>query len=338
MIKVAIIGMGHIGFKHARGYRRLPYCELVGVCDIREDRAKAASKEFDVPYFLDATEMIKAVKPDVCSVTTGGFEYASDHYKATMDALRGGCHVLCEKPLSNNLEHAREMVSEAERLGRCFAVDFNHRCSPAAYQAKKWIDDGRLGDKIFCNMSLWIGKFGKFESEVYHLKALEPHAVNMMEYYMGRVETVTCFATRAPGRNIFSTASINMKFENGGVGHLTSSYDIKRAHPMERLEVAGTGGRIVFEDMWREAVLYPADSMVKEVYTNPVFDGYRDFDDTFYERIRRFAEQVDRGDTPDMIDGSGKEGLRAVMVIHSAIQSLYQGSAPVKVADVTRIV
>lgn len=336
MLKVAVIGMGPIGNKHARAYRLLDFVQLVGVCDIREDRAKAASAAYGVPCFLDATEMIKAVQPDLCSVCTGGFEYSSDHYKAAMDALRGGCHVLCEKPLSNRIDCATEMVQTAKELGLCLGVDFNHRFSPASYQAKKWIDDGRVGDKLFCNMALWIGKFGQFESEVYHLKALEPHAVNMMEFFMDKVKTVTCFATRAPGRNIYSTASINMQFENGGVGHLTSSYDLARAHPMERLEVAGTKGRVVFEDMWRQATLYPAETMVKEVYTNPVFGGYRDFDDTFNERIRCFAKQVNDGCKPEDIDGSGEEGLSAVRIIHSAIQSLYSGGAPVNVAQVTR--
>ncbi len=82
------------------------------------------------------------------------------------------------------------------------------------------------------------------------------------------------------------------------VGHLTSSYDIARGHPMERCEVAGVKGRLVIEDMWREATLYPAGELVKSVYTNPVFGGYRDFDDTFRARLHTFLEQVDRRRRP----------------------------------------
>jgi predicted dehydrogenase len=60
---------------------------------------------------------------------------------------------------------------------------------------------------------------------------------------MGDVAAVQTFAMRSPGiETNWSTASINMKFENGAVGHLTSSYDIARGHPMERCEVAGTEG------------------------------------------------------------------------------------------------
>jgi len=136
---------------------------------------------------------------------------------------------------------------------------------------------------------------------------------------------VQCFATKAPGRELWSTASWNMQFRNGMVGHLTSSYDIERGHPMERCEVAGTKGRFVLEDMWREATLYPAGDQVKSIYTNPVFGGYRDFDDTFRARLHAFLEQVAAGAAPEEIDGSGADGLAAQQVIAAAIESLETG-------------
>ncbi len=68
---------------------------------------------------------------------------------------------------------------------------------------------------------------------------------------------------------------------------------------MERCEFAGTAGRIVIEDMWREATLFPAETLEKRVYTNPVFGGYGGFDDTFRARIHRFVEQIAGGAGPE---------------------------------------
>jgi predicted dehydrogenase len=184
-------------------------------------------------------------------------------------------------------------------------------------------------------MALWIGRPEMLETPYYHFKALNPHSVNIMQYFCGPITEVATFAMVAPGRNIFSTQSTTMRFECGAVGHLTSSYDIKRGHPMERCEVAGTDGRFIFEDMWREAVLYPADSLVKEVYTNPVFDGFESFYDTFRDRIHSFVRQVDAGCRPDEIDGSGREGLEASRVIHAMIKSNENGGAPIRVAEIT---
>ena len=131
-------------------------------------------------------------------------------------------------------------------------------------------------------------------SPYFQIKALHPHTVDVMRYFCGDVEAVQCFATKAPGRKIWSTAHFNMRFKNGVVGGLTGSYDIERGHPMERCEVAGTGGRFVLEDMWREVTLYPAGNLEKTVYTNPVFGGMRDFEDTFRNRIHTFLRAGDR--------------------------------------------
>ncbi|MDD6799711.1 MAG: Gfo/Idh/MocA family oxidoreductase [Firmicutes bacterium] len=334
MQRVCVIGMGPIGNRHAGLYVDCPDAELVGVCDIIKERAEDAGKRFGVPFFLSAPEMLKELKPDIVSVTTGGYEYSSDHYLPTMQAFEAGCHVLGEKPISNDLRLAREMVDTAKKLGLCYGIDLNHRFTPAAYQAEKWMKDGRIGEILFCNMALWIGKFMPLDSEYYHLKALNPHSVNIMQHFCGPIDKVTCFAYKASGRTIWSTASINMQFKCGAVGHLTSSYDIKRGHPMERCEVAGTDGRFVFEDMWREATLYPAGNLLKEVYTNPVFDGYTGFIDTFRARIYEFVRQIESGAKPDEINGSGEEGYQASRVIHAAIASLKNGGEVVSVDEI----
>jgi predicted dehydrogenase len=321
MLKVCVIGMGPIGNRHARIYKENPQVELVGVCDILHDRADAAAKALGATAFYDAPKMLAAIRPDLVSVTTGGVEYGSDHYLPTMQALEAGCHVLCEKPICNEIAKAEEMVAKARQKKRCFAIDLNHRFTPAAKVAKRWVQEGKLGHLLLVNMSMWIMNPNE-SSPYFHLKALHPHTIDVMRYFCGDVEAVQCFAVKAPGRKIWSTAQFNMRFKNGVVGSLTGSYDIERGHPMERCEVAGTGGRFVLEDMWREATLYPAGNLEKTVYTNPVFGGMRDFEDTFRNRINAFVEQVARGDAPEQIDGSGAEGLAAQKVIAAAIESL----------------
>ena len=325
MLRVCVIGMGPIGNLHADIFKADPLCELVGVCDIVEERARSAGERLGVPWFLSAQEMLAALSPNVCSIATGGYEYASDHFEPTIQALEAGCHVLCEKPIHNEIDKAAEMVRVARERQRCFGIDFNHRFTPAARTTKRWLDEGRLGSLLFVNMSLWIGRPQDMDSPYFHLKALTPHAIDMVRCFCGNIARVQCFATKAPGRSIWSTASINLALKNGAVGHLTSSYDIGRGHPMERCEVAGVKGRFVLEDMWREATLYPADNLTKSVYTNPVFGGYRGFDDTFRERLHCFLQQVSEGVSPEEIDGSGADGLAAQKVIAAAIGSLESG-------------
>lgn len=321
MLRVCVIGLGPIGSRHARLAQASPLAELVGVCDLRADRLEAGKATFGVPGFADAPSMLNALAPDVCIVATGGYEYGSEHYEPTMQALDFGCHVLGEKPISNTIREAEEMVALAKQKGVCYGINLNHRFTPAARLAKTWVEEGRIGHQLFINMSMWIMN-PRESSPYFHLKALHPHTIDVMRYFCGDIEAVHCFATKAPGRKIWSTAVFNMKFKNGCVGTLTGSYDIQRGHPMERCEVAGVNGRFVIDDMYREVTLYPAGNLEKTVYTNPLFGGYRDFNDTFRNRIHTFLEQVSAGVPPDQIDGSAAEALAAQKVIAAAIESM----------------
>jgi len=325
MLRVAVIGCGPIGNRHADIYKADPLAELVAVCDILHDRADAAAERFDVPGFYDAQGMLESVAPDMCSIATGGVEYGSDHYEPTMQALRAGCHVLCEKPICNEIPPAEEMVALAREKGLCFGVDLNHRFTPAARLARKWVDEERIGHQLFVNMAMWI-KNPAESSPWFMIKALNPHTVDVMRYFAGDIEAVHCFALKAPGRSIWSTMQLNVKFVSGAVGNLTASYDIERGHPMERCEVAGLNGRFILDDMWREATLYPAGDPEKVVYTNPVFGGFRDFTDTFIDRLRSFTRQVSEGAAPEEIHGSGADGLAAQRVLAAAIESIEGGA------------
>jgi predicted dehydrogenase len=321
-LRVAIVGMGNIGNVHAHVYKEHPDAEIVAVCDIIEEKSDKAAEAYGCQGFYSVQKMLESgVQFDAASVTTSGYENSSDHYEPTMQALDAGCHVLGEKPICNEISKAEEMVAKGKAKGVCYGINLNHRFTPAARLARQWVDEGRLGHLLFVNMAMWIMNPAE-TSPYYHIKSLHPHTVDVMRYFCGDIEAVHCFATKAPGRRIWSTAQFNFRFKNGVVGSLTGSYDIERGHPMERCEVAGTGGRFVLDDMWREVTLYPAGSLQKTVYTDPLFGGFHDFENTFRERIHTFLRQITDGAAPENINGSAVDGLAAQKVLAAAIESL----------------
>lgn len=325
-LRIAVIGLGPIGNLHARIYRERPDAELVGVCDIDRARADAAAARFGVPAYYSVAELLAQARPAAVSVATGGAEYGSDHYQPTMEALRAGVHVLGEKPISNDIDQAEEMVALARARGLCYGIDLNHRFTPAARLARRWMDEGRIGHVLFMNMGMWIMN-RRESSPWFQIKALHPHTVDIMRHFCGDITHVHCNAMKAPGRAIWSTAQFNLRFASGALGHLSGSYDIERGHPMERCEVAGVKGRFVIDDMYREATLYPAGDLVKQVYTNPVFGGMGSFEDTFRNRLGRFVEQLVAGARPEEIDGHAADALEAQKVLAAAIESIKTGQA-----------
>lgn len=330
MIKVAVVGVNHIGKIHCRAYQQHPDTELAAVCDLLQDRAEAAGLEYGVPYFTDLKQLLDAVSVDVVIVATAGVENGSHHYEPVMIAIEAGKDVLVEKPISNEITEARQMVSFAREKGIRFACNLNHRFTPAAYKAKEMVDNGKLGSLLFLNMRLTIQN-GRDDMEWLQMRALHPHSIDVMRYFAGDIKRVQSFMTKAPGRNSWSTVSINMEFASGAVGHLTGSYDMSMRHPIEYCEVAGHEGRLVIDNLYDSMTYYPHQSDELTVIRNPLFGGMQGFNDTFTHRINRFIAQIKAGAAPEEIEASGSDALAAQEVIEAAIRSHQQGGVPIDV-------
>jgi Predicted dehydrogenases and related proteins len=241
-----------------------------------------------------------------------------------MQCLEAGKHVLVEKPISNNIEHAREMVAFAKEKGVKLGVNLNHRFTPAAERAKKLQEDGLLGDTLFINMALWINNPNE-TSPWFHLRALHPHSIDVMRYFGGPIKRVQAFLHKGPNRTIWSNASINVQFASGAVGHLTGSYDASMYHPIERCEVAGGNGRFVIENVYQRLEFMPRNSPEKLVIDNGIMgpNSVASFDETFRRRIDAFVADV-IADRP--LAASGEDGLAAQEVIEAAIRSWENGT------------
>src|SRR5438309_1678691 len=115
-LKVGIVGSLGIVVPHVKAYSQNPLAELVAICDLVRERADSAAESYDVKAYYSLTEML-ANEPDldIVDVCTGGFENGSWHYEPAMQAMDAGKHVLVEKPLSSEIQEAREMVTTAAR-------------------------------------------------------------------------------------------------------------------------------------------------------------------------------------------------------------------------------
>lgn len=331
MIRVAVVGVNHIGKIHCRSYKQHPDTELAAVCDLMEERASAAGSEFDVPAYTDLSMLLQQERIDVVVVATAGKEKGSHHYAPAMLAIEAGKDVLVEKPISNDIEEARRMVAFAREKGVRLACNLNHRFTPAAYRAKELVAAGQLGRQLFINMRLTIHNQSD-ETEWLHMRALHPHSIDVMRYFGGDIRRVQAFMTRAEGRTSWSTVSVNMEFASGAVGHLTGSYDMSMRHPIEYCEVAGQTGRFVIDNVYESMTFYPHHSDDLLVVKNPLFGGMQGFNDTFRRRIDRFVEQIKAGTAPEAIEASGADALAAQEVIEAAIRSHQSGGIPVEVA------
>lgn len=330
MTRIAVVGVNHIGNIHCSVYSKIPGAELVGVCDLVEERATAAAQHYRTRAYTDLNALIEAERPDIISVATAGVEGGSQHFVPAMTAIDAGIDVLVEKPLSNQLHEARELVQRARESGVRLACNLNHRFAPAADKALQLVQSGALGTILFINMRLTIRNPNE-QTPWIHMRALHTHSVDVMRFFGGDIRQVQAFMTKAPGRLVWSTASVNVQFASGAVGHLTGSYDMSMKHPIEFCEVAGDKGRLTIDNVYETLTFYPHESDESTVFRNPIFGGVGEFNDTFYNRLRRFVEEVEAQVPPAQVTGSGAEALAAFEVVEAAIESHLHGGTVVDV-------
>jgi predicted dehydrogenase len=326
-LKVGVVGVGNIGSIHAGVYKENSKVELVAVCDIVKEKADAAAAKFGGRAFYSVQEMLDAgIQLDACSVATRGEENGSEHYAPTIQLLNAGIPVLGEKPISNVVEEAEEMVAVAKSKRVPYAINLNHRFTPASLRAKEWVNSGRLGHLHSINMRMWINNPVE-TSPWFHMRALHPHSFDVMRYFCGDVKSVAAFMNRGQKpngetRKTYSNAQVILHFENGVVGNLMGSYDGSfggGSFGLERCEVAGSQAMFELVDACEHLHFKPRFSIETETYS--YLGGMRSFGETFKSRIGAWVDQLSAGAKPEEIDGSGEEGLKAQKIIEAAIQS-----------------
>jgi myo-inositol 2-dehydrogenase / D-chiro-inositol 1-dehydrogenase len=323
-LRVAVVGLGNIGATHAGVYDKHPDAELVAVCDVAKERTEAAAARFGARGFTSVREMLESgIAVDAASVCTRGVENGGDHYQPTMELLRAGIPVLGEKPISNHLEEAREMVALARAKRVRYGINLNHRFTPAALMAREWIDQGRLGEINIINMTMWINNPNE-TSPWFHIRALHPHSLDVMRYFAGDVDKVQAFFKKGKGRTIWSNVQVNLLFKSGVIGHLTGSYDAGGSYGLERLDVVGSEARFVLLDACEHLTFYPRSS--RETVTYDYVGGMMGFGETFASRIDRWIRQNLDGADPDEIDASGEDALKAQAIIEGIIASWEKGT------------
>jgi UDP-N-acetylglucosamine 3-dehydrogenase len=326
-LKVAVIGAGHIGSIHLAAYATCPDAEIVAVCDLLKPKAETAAAKYGAQAHTSVTSLLAGEEVDAVSVCTAGAQNGSHHFQPVMQCLEARKHVLCEKPLSNQLYEAQAMVAKARQVGVYFGCDLNHRFTPQAARAKQWVDEGRLGTLLLANVTLWIDNPND-RSPWVHMRALHPHSLDVMRYYCGRAKKVQAFFNRAPkpegadGKRVcWSNVQMNILFENGVVGHLTGSYDANMQLNLERTEVLGSEGRFVIDNCYERVTLYPRRGEELTVVPNALFSGIQAFDETIERRVHRWVEQVSAGVPHDQIEASAEDGLAVQEIIEAAITS-----------------
>jgi len=142
---IGIIGSGGIAQScHMPGYASVPdECEILAVCDVDPTVAQTAADAFGVStVFTDYHDLLAMPEVDAVSIATPN----AFHKQPTIDALRSGKHVLCEKPMAMNGAECREMIAAEKESGKILQIALQWRFGGAVRFMKDFIDKGHMGE------------------------------------------------------------------------------------------------------------------------------------------------------------------------------------------------
>ena len=357
-LRVGVVGLRGIGNIHAQAHQDDALAELVAVCDVVEERADAAAEKYGVPAYYSLRDMLRNEDLDIVDVCTGGYENGSWHFEPVMEALEARKHVLVEKPISNDINEARQMVAKAFEEDLYLGCNLNHYFTPPAEKAREYMDSGQIGELVYCLHKMGFpGGEATYQPTTapraagfpyFHVKAFLSHPFSIMRHFCGDVTHIQAFFDRPSFRKkagdlMLSINSIHMRFANGAVGYLLS----QRGDATFGLggwwsvEVAGTRGTFCIENCIEKITFWPAPGT--EGAANPenlqlgasppptvTESGITDFGQTFPRRIHAFLEDVTNGVPKDKLRASGRDALAALEYTWAAMMSYEQGGILVR--------
>ena len=278
-IGVGLVGYKFMGRAHSNAYRQVarffevdPVPRMRAICGRDEEAVKDAATALGWEgYETDYRLLLERDDIGLVDVVTPG----NTHHEIAIAALEAGKHVLCEKPLANSLEKAREMLEAARRAGAVNVVCFNYRRAPAVQLAKKLVDEGRLGeirhwraaylqDFILDPELPLIWRFQKEVAGSGALGDLGAHLIDLAHFLVGPITevvgTAETFIKERPlegdpssdGRQmgtvtVDDAAAFLARFENGAMG----TFEVTRLAPGRKnrnsFEINGSKGSVAFD-------------------------------------------------------------------------------------------
>lgn len=287
MLNVAMIGGGFMGKAHAMAYAAMPMFFWPApaipvrkvVVDVTDDMAAEAKARFGFEEGAsDWKAVVRRDDIDVVDICTPN----NVHAEIAIAAAEAGKHIICEKPLARGGEEARTMLDAVRKAGVIHMVAFNYRRTPAVALAKKYVEEGRIGEiRNFRGTYLqdWSAdpdgplswRFQKKIAGSGAIGDIGTHVVDLAHYLVGQVAEVNAMTptyvktrpVQSGGLDKLGASEKNtdaergavdvddevvtlLKFENGAIGSLEATRNGYGRNNYITFEIHGTRGSIFF--------------------------------------------------------------------------------------------
>jgi len=315
MLKVGVLGAGHLGKIHLRLLNQSEKYELVGFFDPNGENAEKVSKEFGYKKFDTIQELIAAV--DVVDIVTPTLS----HFDCAKEAISAGKHIFIEKPIANTIAEADEIILLAKQHNIKGQVGHVERFNPAFIATKS---------KIETPMFIETHRLAEFNPRGTDVPVVLDLMIHDIDVILSVVKSPVK-AISASGVSVISEtpdiANARIEFENGCVANLTASRISLKNMRKSRFFQRDAYISVDFLDKSCEVVkmkdapetpgdfdiiLQNAEGLKKQIYfENPEIEA----NNAILDELETFADAINNGTTPTVTLEDGTEALRVAYQI-----------------------
>ncbi len=300
---VAVIGTGQWGKNHARVYKELPSTELIAICDVNAERAKAIAAQYGVKAYSNSTQMLRNKDIEAVNVCTWSTILA----KEALKALRAGKHVLVEKPMAPNTQQAEKLVQTAQENGLHLTVGFLMRFIPGLQHIRQSVENKRIGDLV-CATAKRVSQWPERIGDVGVVKDTAIHDIDVMRFISGE-DPVTVYSKMGSmkHRTFEDYAQIMLTYKDGKSAFIESNW--LTPYKTRALTVTGSDAIMrldyITQDLWIEQQTETVQP--RYPFQEPLKLELQDFVDCIVEKKKPVV--------------TGEDGVRALKVAQAVMQS-----------------
>ena len=259
-VGVAVIGCGFFAQYHLHAWQDLSQqgAELIAVCDIDAEKAKAAATKFNVPrWYTRLDDLLAAERPGLVDIVTR----VETHKEQTLRTIAHGVPTIVQKPFAPTLADCREIVTAAKKTGVFLAVHENFRFQKPLRRIVELVQEGVVGTPSWCRVSfrtdydIYRGQPYLLNEPRFVISDLGVHVCDLARVYLGEVEHVTAeIQCRNPEARGEDTATMMLKHARGAISVVECTYGAHRVpdiFPQTLVELEGTRGSIMLHPDYR---------------------------------------------------------------------------------------
>src|SRR5262245_58332052 len=322
-VRVAVIGAGYMGERHARIYAGLPDVELVAVCDVRDAAAREVAERNGATAYSDFRALLRRDDLDAVSVCTPD----ALHRESCELAARAGRHVLVEKPIATTLADAEAIAEAATRAGIVLLVGHCLRFDPRYDQARQAVKNGELGpiQTIYTRRANTVAAQDRLGGRCTLPLFLGVHDYDVMRWLAeSEVERVTAESKwgllKEQGFPVEDANCALLRFRSGALGIAELTWILPRGFPAagdHRLDLVGSVGSLSIATL--ETGLRRVDgqrAVQVDTASAPTVQGHSG--GMFYFELRHFVDCGRRRATPAVTPHDAVMALRVAIAVERA--------------------